>query len=279
MNLNAFIESIQKEYPSISKNDTELIISKVLGLAPLDLYLHRDKELTKSELTEINLLLFNRSMNQPLQYIFKEAYFRNIVLEVGAGVLIPRPETEILVDIALSITKDIPEPKICDLGTGSGAIALAIASESPNAIVKGIDISRDALNYAETNKLKNRVANADFLFGNLFSPFDQMEPPPQFHLITANLPYVSQELFDNLPVEVHDFEPELALLSGKDGLDLIRKTANTAKHFLYPGGHIILEYSPEQTQDMINILESNGFKNIKIEHDLTGRERFAVASK
>ena len=279
MNLESFLQSIQKEYPSVSKDDSESIVSKVLRIAKLDLYFHKDKELTKSEITEIDLMLFNRSENEPLQYIFGEAHFRNMILEVGTGVLIPRPETEVLVDIALSIIENIPEPKICDLGTGSGAIALAIASESPTAIVQGIDISRDALQYAEKNKLKNKVGNADFMFGDLFSPFEKMETPRQFHLITANLPYVSQDLFDTLPAEVHNFEPEIALLSGKDGLDLIRRTANCAKQYLFSGGYIIFEFSPEQTESMIDLLKLNDFKNIKIENDLTDRARFAIASK
>ena len=278
MNLEKFLQFAQKEYPSVSRDDLEFIASKVLQFARLDLYLYKDRELTESEFEKIDLFLKNRSKNEPLQYIFGEAHFRNMILEVGAGVLIPRPETEVLVDIALSIIADIPEPEVCDLGTGSGAIALAIASESPKAKVKGIDISPDALKYAKRNQLENKINNAEFINGNLFSPFQQMEKPPHFHLITANLPYVSKELFDDLPTEVHSFEPKLALLSGEDGLDLIRETANAAKQYLAPAGHIIFEYSPEQTEAMLTILESHNFKNIRIEKDLTGRERFAVAS-
>ncbi len=229
MNLELFLQSIKREYPSVSKDDAEFIVSEVLRIARLDLYLHKDKDLTKSEITEIDLMLFNRAENEPLQYILGETQFRHLTLEVGEGVLIPRPETEILVDLALSLISNIPEPEICDLGTGSGAIALALALESPNASINGIDISRDALKYAEKNKLKNKIGNADFIFGDLFSPFEKRDKPKQFDLITANLPYVSQILFNQLPLEVHDFEPEIALLSGTDGLDLIRKTANSAK--------------------------------------------------
>jgi len=276
MKLEDFLLSIQTEYPSVSKDDAEAIVSEVLRIVKLDLYLHKSKELTKSEITEIDLMLFNRAENEPIQYIFGETHFRNLILEVGKGVLIPRPETELLVDFALTIIKDIANPEVCDLGTGSGAIALAIASESVNSNIKGIDISRDALQYAEKNKLKNKIGNADFLFGDLLSPFEKMESPRKFHLITANLPYVSNQLYRELPSEVRSFEPEIALVSGEDGLDLIRKTAKLAKQHLYPNGYIIFEFSPEQHGDMLELLENNSYRNIRVEKDLNNRARFAI---
>jgi release factor glutamine methyltransferase len=278
MKLEDFLLSIQTEYPSVSKDDAEAIVSEVLSIVKLDLYLYKSKELTKSEITEIDLMLFNRAENEPLQYIFGETHFRNLILEVGKGVLIPRPETELLVDIALSLIKDITAPEVCDIGTGSGAIALAIASESVNSTIKGIDISREALKYAEKNKLKNRVGNVDFLFGDLLSPFEKMDSPRQFHLITANLPYVSDELYSKLSPEVRSFEPEIALVSGKDGLDLIRKTAEFAKKHLYPQGHIIFEFSPEQHNAILELLYENNYINVRIEKDLNNRSRFAVAN-
>jgi release factor glutamine methyltransferase len=278
MKLEDFLLSIQTGYPSVSKDDAEAIVSEVLRIVKLDLYLYKSKELTKSEITEIDLMLFNRAENEPLQYIFGKTHFRNLVLEVGKGVLIPRPETELLVDIALSLIKDITAPEVCDIGTGSGAIALAIASESVNSTIKGIDISREALKYAEKNKLKNRVGNVDFLFGDLLSPFEKMDSPRQFHLITANLPYVSDELYSKLSPEVRSFEPEIALVSGKDGLDLIRKTAEFAKKHLYPQGHIIFEFSPEQHNPILELLYENNYINVRIEKDLNNRSRFAVAN-
>ena len=278
MKLEDFLLSIQTGYPSVSKDDAEAIVSEVLRIVKLDLYLYKSKELTKSEITEIDLMLFNRAENEPLQYIFGETHFRNLILEVGKGVLIPRPETELLVDIALSLIKDITAPEVCDIGTGSGAIALAIASESVNSTIKGIDISREALKYAEKNKLKNRVGNVDFLFGDLLSPFEKMDSPRQFHLITANLPYVSDELYSKLSPEVRSFEPEIALVSGKDGLDLIRKTAEFAKKHLYPQGHIIFEFSPEQHNAILELLYENNYINVRIEKDLNNRSRFAVAN-
>jgi release factor glutamine methyltransferase len=276
MKLEDFLLSIQTAYPSVSKSDAEAIASEVLRIAKVDLFLHKNQDLTKSEITEIDLMLFNRAENEPLQYIFGKAHFRNLVLEVGKGVLIPRPETELLVDLALSLIKDITNPEVCDLGTGSGAIALSIASESKDSTIKGIDISRDALKYAEKNKLKNKIGNADFLFGDLLSPFSKSDSPRKFHLITANLPYVSDKLYQELPSEVRLFEPETALVSGVDGLDLIRKTATDATKHLYPNGHIIFEFSPEQQDAIRELLKNNNYKNVRIEKDLNNRARFAI---
>ena len=276
MTLKEFLKLVSKDYPSVSKSDVAFLVSAQLGIPVLELPLANDRELTKSELAKIDLLLFQRAENEPIQYILGEAYFRNLILEVGPGVLIPRPETEILVDLALSYIDGISEPQVCDLGTGSGAIALSIASESENSSVIGVDISRDALKYAERNKLKNKIGNADFLYGDLLSPFEQQSTPRKFHLITANLPYVSQPLYDQLEKEVKNYEPETALLSGEDGLDLIRTASAKALHHLYPGGQIIFEFSPEQKDAISNLMQESGYKNIRIEKDLTDRDRFAI---
>ena len=277
MILSDFLKTVKTDYPSLSKNDIELIISEVLSLPRPELILKQGRELTKAEIAQIDLMLFSRAEHEPLQYIFGKTCFRHLDLEVGEGVLIPRPETEVLVDLAIKLIRSISAPEICDLGTGSGAIALALASEITESSVKGIDISRDALKYAEKNKLLNKIGNADFIYGELFSPFEKLGIPRKFHLITANLPYVSDELMKTLPREIREFEPELALSGGEDGLDIIRTTAEKAKLHLYPGGAIIFEFSPEQQAKMVEILSENGYTDIKIEDDLTNRARFATA--
>ena len=276
MTLKEFLKLASTDYPSVSKDDVALLLSAQLGIPKLELSLAENRELTKSELAKIDLMLFQRAENEPIQYILGEAHFRNLILEVGHGVLIPRPETEILVDLALSAIAGLAEPQVCDLGTGSGAIALSIASEAENSSVIGIDISRDALKYAERNKLKNKIGNADFLYGDLLSPFEQQCDPRKFNLITANLPYVSQPLYDQLDEEVKNYEPATALVSGEDGLDLIRTASKKALHHLYLGGQIIFEFSPEQKDAISNLMRESGYKNVRIEKDLTDRDRFAI---
>ena len=133
MTLEEFLRIAETDYPSVSKNDVAVLVSDQLELPKVELPFYKDRVLTKAELAKIDLMLFQRAENEPLQYILGEAYFRNLVLEVGPGVLIPRPETEILVDLALSAVSGINEPHVCDLGTGSGAVALSIASEVENS--------------------------------------------------------------------------------------------------------------------------------------------------
>ena len=276
MNLAKYRNNIKETYPSVSENDTTLIIAEVLNIPRTEIFLDQERIVTKAEMAKMDMLLFQRAENEPLQYLLGKAHFRNIELEVGPGVLIPRPETEILVNEALKHITGIESPKVCDLGTGSGAIALSIASEIEDSSVIGIDISRDALVYAERNKVKNKIGNADFILGNLFSPFEMSPEKRKFNAITANLPYISDFLFKMLPDEIKDFEPETALLAGDDGLEIIKKAAEHAKEYLSPGGAVFFEFSPEQENTMMQILTANNYSSPEIINDLTGRARIAV---
>lgn len=272
MNLIKYRKTIPGQYPAIIENDIDLIISKICEIPKLEFLLHHDKEITAAEASDIEGCLNRRLMHEPLQYIFGEAHFRDFVLTVGAGVLIPRPETEMLVDLSLKLMQD--NSLVCDLGTGSGAIAISIAKEKPDCNVIAVDYSDDALNYARQNISKYQLTNITLMKSDLFSAVKTKK----FHLITANLPYVAKDLYDNLDCEVRSFEPESALLSGDDGLDLIRHAAKEAQGLLQTGGSIIFEFSPEQKDAMIELLEENNYADINIVNDLTGRPRFAIAT-
>jgi release factor glutamine methyltransferase len=273
----------QNRFSSVTKDDVMRIIAFVLRIPRLELYEHMERVLTKSEQSAIDAMFAERNAAKPLQYIFKEAPFRDLMLYVGEGVLIPRPETEMLVDLAKTRVLS-PDSFICDLGTGSGAIALSLAQELPESSIIGVDFSHKALGYAERNKVRNKISNVEFLFGNLFSPFRKSlasceGDPKRFALITANLPYVSQVFYDALPREVRDYEPEMALVSGEDGLDLIRIASEQAPAHLLPGGTIIFEHSPEQTKAICAILAENALVDVETVRDLTDRERFTLAVK
>ena len=275
-------EALEK-FSSVTKDDFCRITAFSLRIPRLELYEHAVRDLTKSEIATIDAMLAERDAEKPLQYIFEEAPFRDLELLVGEGVLIPRPETEMIVDLAKDRI-DSPDSSICDLGTGSGAIALSLAQELPDSAVTGVDSSRDALAYAERNKVRNKIGNAVFLYGSLFSPFSKSlaaseGQPKQFAVVTANLPYVSRVFYDDLPREVRDYEPEAALLAGEDGLDVIRVAAEEALRHLIPGGAIIFEHSPEQTQSITAILAENALVDIETVRDLTDRERFTLALK
>jgi release factor glutamine methyltransferase len=255
------------------KLEAELIVSNVIGLPRLELPLNRTLEVTEKQTGRINLLTAKRMRHEPLQYIFKEAYFRNLRLKVGSGVLIPRPETEILVEQAMKLA-----PKnavICDVGTGSGAISLAIAQERPDCHVTGIDISDDALRFARKNRRLNKIKKMRFCKGDLLNGVNR-----KFHIITANLPYINRKDFLALPCEIRKYEPSSALLAGKDGLRFIKKLIATARRNLFSGGHLILEISPEQVKGIQYFFErSKKYTSIEFTKDLCGKIRFCIITQ
>ena len=272
MNLITYRKSAKRQYPSILETDIDLIVAQVTDLPHLELFLNDERELSNLERDIMDTFLKRRSDSEPLQYIFEEAAFRNYIFCVGKGVLIPRPETEILVDLVL---KMMPEnATVCDLGTGSGAIAISIALEKTDSAVMGVDLSELALQYARKNKDKYHADNLTLTQGDLFADLHGQK----FNVLTANLPYVSKKLYDNLDCEVRSFEPETALLSGTDGLDLIRQTAKEALDYMYPGGSIIFEFSPEQENEIFSILKEYNYSNIEIVKDLNKLARFALAN-
>lgn len=279
MNLKAYRQSAKAQYPSVCKVDIDRIIAHVTGVPFLELFLHNERDITVAECAVMDNFVRRRVKKEPLQYIFEEAPFRDFFFKVGKGVLIPRPETEMLVDLALELMSDNSEKRggftrVCDLGTGSGAIAISIAMAKPDFKVVALDVSEKALAYARDNIDKYSVKNITLLHSNLFDSVKEQK----FHLIIANLPYVSKTLYDNIDCEVRNFEPKLALLSGDDGLDLIRKVAASASAFLETGGQIIFEFSPEQKNEIIEILKKNNYSKIEIVNDLTNRARFALAT-
>ena len=222
-------------------------------------------------LEEFNTRLRRRAAGEPLQYIMRSSEFYNVELLVGPGVLIPRPETEQLVEIALS---HLNGTTVCDLCTGSGAIALAIAKERPDVMVTGIDISSEALSYALRNKQQLGIKNASFLLGDLFDP---LPSDSRFSLITANPPYVTSSEYERLAPVVHDYEPAMALIGGEDGLDILRRIAASARDFLESGGTLISEIGEEQGEAARNLFEKNGFAKVNIARDYSEKDRSLIA--
>jgi release factor glutamine methyltransferase len=250
--------------------EAELIVANATGLPRLELPLNRDFELTEKQIALLNSLTARRMRHEPLQYIFKEAYFRHLRLSVTPGVLIPRPETELLAEHAMRLAPK--DAFICDIGTGSGAIAIAIAQERPDLHVTGIDISDKALRIARKNRRMNSVGNVRFRKGNLLEGVHL-----KFHVITANLPYINRKDFLALPREIRKYEPSSALLAGEDGLKFIRKLIASAHGNLYSGGSLILEISPEQRDGIQYFFEgSKKYASIEFTEDLCGKMRFCI---
>ena len=212
-----------------------------------------------------------RIKGEPLQYILGTVPFHDIQLYVGRGVLIPRPETEQLVELALSLS--IPDGPICDLCTGSGAIALAMASKLRHVSITGVDISPEALAWAQRNKNALKLDNISFLEGDLYEPLPENE---KYALISANPPYVTSKEYDELERVVKDYEPKLALEAGDDGLSVIRRIVAGAKRHLLPGGTLIMEIGENQGDAVNDILVKERL-DAEIKTDYSGRQRFALA--
>lgn len=257
-------------------SEAETICSEVLKIQRLELHLNQEVEISDTDRGKIDSMVAQRCTHIPLQYILGKSYFRDICLKVGPGVLIPRPETELLVDLACKhLHKDA---LVCDLGTGSGAIALAIAYENPGTRVYGLDISQNALRYAIDNQQRLNIDNAEFQQSDIFSFLYTEEPSLRFDLITANLPYVTSQEYSELPLEIQNFEPKNALLADDDGLKYIRKVIPDAKRFLKPGGTIILEIGSGQADSVMELFNQQGsYTDVNVCKDLNQLDRFVVA--
>ena len=248
------------------------IMAELLDCNRVMAQLDRKRVLTP-ELWNRGLEIIERRLNnEPWQYIFERAYFRDLTLKVTPKVLIPRPETELLVDWVIDI---LPERgKVLDMGTGSGAIALSVATERADSQVTASDVSCEALAVARENASNIAPGKIRFIESDLFENLAE----EKFDLIAANLPYVTESEHLELSPEVKLFEPKLALTSGEDGLDLIRKTVEKSAEYLAPHGSIILEMSSDQTETVAELFcETLQYCAIEIKKDYTDRNRFVAA--
>jgi release factor glutamine methyltransferase len=265
-----------------ANREAEIIITYCLGIDRTVLY--RDNpEISKEALERIDELLRRRAKREPLQYILGYVDFYGLKIKVGKGVLIPRPETEILAEIAIETVKReaLSVMRILDLCTGSGCLAITLAKEFPAAKVYGTDISNVAIQYAEENARANRIANVTFLEGSLFEPIKRLPavdcPLFAFDLIVSNPPYIKRDDIKNLQLEIKDWEPVEALDGGEDGFDYYRNIIPEVKGYLKRGGYLILEIGAGQSEEVIKIAKDAGFRNISLIKDYAGIERIFVA--
>lgn len=245
--LNRTKQFFEKKGVPDARLDAEYIISFGLKMkSRMDLYLNFEKPLTPAELDVLRPMVARRANREPLQHIIGDTSFRGFIIKCDARALIPRPETESIVDMAIEQLKDIEIPNIVEVGTGTGAISIACAKEICGAKVTATDISTDALDLARDNKANNGLDDSKltFLQGDLLQAL-----PADFAKIDcliANLPYIPDAEKDNLQPEVANFDPALALFGGKDGLELIRKMLQQTEGRLNAGASILLEIGSEQ---------------------------------
>ncbi|MEW6755728.1 MAG: peptide chain release factor N(5)-glutamine methyltransferase [Candidatus Latescibacterota bacterium] len=259
----------------------EILLGDVLGLRRLDLYLQFERLLTPAEVDAYRDHVRRRAQRVPVQYITGRAGFRRLDLEVGPEVLIPRPETEVLVDAALRFVAPRCGPAVMDLGCGSGAIALAIASEHPSARLVAADISEAALGVARANAQRHGLEpRLEFLCGDLFTPLRARPDLLPLDTIVSNPPYVPSGDLAGLAPEVRDHEPRLALEGGADGLTFHRRIAAEAWEFLTAGGGLFVEVGDGQAAAVQGLLEAAGrYDQIGATNDLNRVPRVVSARR
>ena len=251
--------------------NAEHLLAHALGLKRMELYLQFDRPLTESERAPLRDLVKRRGAREPLQHVLGTAEFHGRTFACDKRALVPRPETEQLVELALEMAKDKPAATILDIGTGSGVIALTIALELPSATLHATDLSPDALALAAENAARHALTDRIvFHQADLLPPDDA-----RFDLIIANLPYIPAEEIASLSPEVrHD--PASALDGGADGLDLIRRLIDTAPDRLAPGGALLLEIGLGQADAVNTLLSARKFRDISVRPDYQNIPRFAV---
>lgn len=255
--------------------NSELLLSGALGLKRLDLYLQFDRPLRPDELAVFKARLVRRARHEPLQYIAGEAEFRNLRLHVDRRVLIPRPETELLVGAVLEWAADRSGLTALDIGTGSGAIGLSLATEGPFAAVVATDISAEALEVARENlRIAAPGAAVELRHGAGYGPV----AGERFDVIVSNPPYVGEAERASLDPEVREWEPAVALYSGDDGLETIRELVAGAPGHLCAGGLLAVEIGSGQAVEAARLVADRGaFHESMVLKDLAGRERIVLA--
>ncbi|MDQ0774496.1 release factor glutamine methyltransferase [Streptomyces aurantiacus] len=255
------------------RNDAEELAAFVHGVKRGELHTVKDADFDARYWETIA----RREAREPLQHITGRAYFRYLELQVGPGVFVPRPETESVVGWAIDAVRamDVVEPLIVDLCTGSGAIALALAQEVPRSRVHAVELSEDALKWTRKNVEGSRV---DLRQGNALDAFPDLDG--QVDLVITNPPYIPLTEWEYVAPEARDHDPELALFSGEDGLDLIRGLERTAHRLLRPGGVVVVEHADTQGGQVPWIFtEERGWADAADHPDLNNRPRFATARR
>lgn len=253
--------------------DAEWLLASVLGLERFGLYLDPAREIAPEDAARYRSLIERRAGREPLQYLLGWEDFHGLRLAVTSDVLVPRPETEGLVEWAVEVLRERPAPVAADLGTGSGAIACALARALPELEVLAIEASSGALTVASRNmRALGLSARVRLLAGDLFGPLGALSA--SLDLIVANPPYLPSAVIASLPPEVSRFEPRLALDGGPDGMAVTRRIVAGAPPLLKPGAWLLIEIGEEQAGPLASLMAAEGFTGIRARHDLNGVERY-----
>jgi release factor glutamine methyltransferase len=261
--LRAAAEYLERKGVDSPRLDAELLLAHALGLSRVELYTQHDRPLNEDERSAARTLVERRGHREPLAYVLGEWGFRRLTLRTDSRALVPRPETEIVVERALALVADVEAPRVVDVGTGSGAIALAIADERPDAQVFATDVSPDALALARENAERCGLS-VSLLEASLL---DGIEGP--LDLVVSNPPYVLASEIEALQPEVRDWEPRVATVADGQTEALVAAAAGG----LAPGRWLVLEVHEGHAGEVAALLEQGGYVEVAIGRDLAGRER------
>jgi len=280
--LNWVTEYLGRKGIDSPRLSAELLLSHVLAKKRIELYMQFDQPVAEDQLSCLHDLVKRAGQHEPVAYILGKTEFYSLELNVTPDCMIPRPETELLVERAIEFLQvQACQQLVCDLCTGCGCIGIVIAKICPNARIIATDISDDALKVAAQNVQKHQLdKQVELLCGDLFESVTARLAGDKFDLIVCNPPYVSAAEYETLAKNVKDYEPRLALWAGADGLDICRRVIKGAGAFLKPGGALMLEIGFSQGQAVKELLERTGtFAEIRIERDFQNHDRIAIAKK
>lgn len=275
--LNWTTERFTREGVESPRVDAEVLLARCLNLERIRLYMDHDKPLAAEELAAYRGVVKRRLTGEPVAYITGSREFWSLSLEVTPAVLIPRPETELLVELARARCEGA-SPVVADVGTGSGAIAISLASELPGATVYALDSSAGALEVARRNAERHEVKLITLL-GDLLEPLARETELGPLDLVVSNPPYVTTAEMEDLPRHVRDFEPREALHGGPDGLDVYRRLVPAAASALRSGGWLLLEIGHAQGEAVSGLLEQVGFSDVGVFQDLAALDRAVVGKR
>lgn len=279
MTIKEIIIRYSKELEEISPTprlDVETLLQKVLDVDRLYILLNLDRYLSDDEEKLFNKFIEERLNNRTVAYIVENREFMGLDFYVKEGVLIPRPDTEVLVEEVIELGKDKGPINILDIGTGSGAITVSLAKYLVNAKITSVDISNIALEIGKKNAQSNDVDDRiTFIKSDLFTNIDK---DMKFDIIVSNPPYIKREVIETLDKQVKDFEPYNALEGGIDGLDFYRAITTQGKNYLNKGGILAYEVGHDQSEDVSKLMEKDGYTNIYTRKDLQQIDRVVIGS-
>lgn len=274
--LNMSKEFLEKRGVESARLNAELIIAEILKLKRLDLYLNYERPMMEEEVSLIREWIKRRGDKEPLQYILGKEEFYGLTFKVNKSVLIPRQDTEVLVEKAIEKLKNRVKPKVLDIGAGSGAISISIAKNVLDSVVLGVDISEEALCVAKENMEQNEIKNLKFIKSNVFENVNYSE----FDMIISNPPYIPDYEYETLMSEVKEHEPKTALVAEDNGYFFYKKIIDEGKNYLVSGGVVLFEAGYNQAQNIGELFKQDGnYKNVEIFKDYAGIERVVAAVK